>query len=155
MIYSKPELVLLTEAECIKQGLDAPLMCSIIEVVSEWNPARVELCSDDSWVHNPALAGHGREELMLLGRRVGLCQFSGIQARELGNKSTLDELLSPAINLQLGVEVVKRSLERVGGQLDRALIVAYGHPIVSLVPKIVSKIAPFRKLLADKPSPVV
>jgi hypothetical protein len=153
VIYSKPELVCLAESEALKQHFDPALVCSLVEVLSGWNPAKME--ARDTMASNPALQYENPEEYQVMSHCIGLMQFTGLQARALGYTQKLEDLLQPELNLEIGIKVLINSLAVTTKRLQQALVVMYGYSIASLIPKIVSKIKPYEEFLASPLRPSV
>src|SRR5271154_3953781 len=147
MIYTKPQLVLIAEAESIKQDFDAALTCSLIDCLSSWNPALTH--SGENIVVNPSLLFRDASEANLAQTHIGLMQFLGEQARHLDYEQDLDGLLGPSLNVEIGVKLLIGALASTSSELERALIVLHGYRITSLLPRIIGKIASYREFLAS------
>jgi len=151
MIWERKELCLLVEAEALKQEIDPALCAAIVEVVSEWQPNRISVLSDDDLHLQPSAFPTKAGEMALMASRIGLFQFQGAQARHLDYKQGLDDLLLPTTNLEIGIKLLKRSLEQAGRAVDRALLIMYGYSIVPMIPKIAMKVKAFRELFLTRP----
>lgn len=145
MLWSKPEIARIVDGGATENGIDPALICSVVDVLSDWNPARLEQ-SLDPQQFNPALAQQIGPE-----QRLGLLQFTRAQAQELGFKETQEELLAPTLNVRIGCLVLKKALAQTGGEAGRALLLCHGYSIASLIPKILNKVKMYRVFLAARP----
>lgn len=140
MVYSKPEMLSMT----IDQTKDhAPLVCALIQVLSEWQPATVNHSPED-------YVPYVNEEPEQLGT-YGLMQFTGRQARESGYKGKLSDLIDPPVNLGVGIAVLRDALSRTP-KLESGLTIYLGRARANLIPAIVGLISAYEKLLAERPS---
>ena len=147
MIFTKPQLVLIVEAEALKQKFDPALVCSVVDVVSEWHPERV--IPQESLAFNPALS-YNPAENHIVSSSIGLMQFTGLQARQLGySKHNIEDLTQPELNVEIGIKLLLMALDSTSRRLEM-----YSYKIATLIPKIVSKIKPYEEFLASPARPV-
>lgn len=152
MIFTRIQLVLLAEAESLKQEIDPAIVCSVIEVMSAWHPELIMASTDN---FNPGLSFGTQEEKSINGSNLGLLQFSGSQARTLGYKQNADGLLAPEINMEIGVKILRQCLAQANNNLARALTLMYGYKAASLAQKVFSKIPNFTEFLSSPLRPEV
>jgi hypothetical protein len=151
MLYTKPSLVVLCESESLKQSFDPAIPCAIIECMSEWHPELI-LATLDAY-SNPSLSFSTQAESIVNYSTIGLMQFTGSQARLHGYKQDMDGLLYPETNLEIGIKILKMSIEATNNKLDRALVTMYGYRITGLLPKVFSKIRPYHDFLNSELRP--
>ena len=152
MIYTRNSLVILAEAESLKQDLDPSIACAVVDTLSGWHPELV-MPSTDSL--NPSLTYKDQAEQNLNRSYLGLCQFLGASARDLGYKQDLEGLLVPETNLEIGVKLLKRSLAQTSDRLDRALVLMYGQRSSSLTARVFSKINAYHRHLTSPARPQI
>lgn len=155
VIYTRAQLVLKAEAEALKQEIDPALICAVVDQLSSWNPAKTEVIGDEGF--NPAIVYPTAEDAALASCRIGLMQFTGKQARQLGYKENLDGLLEPDRNLEIGIILLKNALAATGKQFDRSLVVVYGYSIVASIRRILGKIRQYQAFLSSpaRPNPTI
>jgi hypothetical protein len=145
MIYQKNELCRIAADTAVREGIPPEFCCAIIDVLSAWSPSLMET-SPDPQIFNPALPKAQIEA------KLGLMQISSTSAKNLEYKESQMELLEPALNVQIGCKLLKKSLEQCGNNADRALLVTYGYSVASLIPQIQSKVAAYKIFLAQRPT---
>ena len=99
MAYSKQDIALLADAAAKKRGVPAWLVKGIIEQESNWNPE----------------AGNSTD-----GGSTGLMQVHPTNFKAYGVRR--EDLLDPAKNIQVGVDILAASLAKTKGNIPRALI---------------------------------
>jgi soluble lytic murein transglycosylase-like protein len=85
---------------------------------------------------------------------LGLLQFSGAQAREMGHKTEdMAALLDPETNLEIGIKLLKLSLLQASNRLDRALVLMYGHRGTPVAIRVFSKLKRYHEHLNSPQRP--
>ena len=152
MIYTRNSLVILAEAESLKQDLDPSIACAVVDTLSGWHPELV-MPSTDSL--NPSLTYKDQTEQNLNRSYLGLCQFLGASARDLGYKQDMEALLAPELNLEVGVKLIKLALLQASNRLDRALTLVYGHRGQSIAIRVFSKLKKYHDHLNSPMRPAI
>lgn len=132
MIYSKTEiLTLLLDAS---DGTDPALACSIIHALSQWQPNTKNVSGSDdteTW---------------------GLFQFTTQQARQHGYKGELLQLLEVELNIKLGLEIMRNSLEIANNTADKALLLYLGRSRAGMIHGILALIPLYNELIEARPN---
>jgi soluble lytic murein transglycosylase-like protein len=120
------QLVALARRAADAQGLDAPLVCAVIEQESGWNPwaMRYEPAFFAKYVAslftNYKITA---SEAYARGFSWGLMQVMGQVGREAGfDAPFLATLCDPEQGLAVGCRVLRRKFDAVGGDCTRALL---------------------------------
>lgn len=120
-----PLLVALARRAAGAQGLDAPLVCAVIEQESGWNPwaMRYEPAFFAKYVAslytNYKISA---SEAYARGFSWGLMQVMGQVAREAGFAGPyLSALCDPEQSLAVGCRVLQKKFDAMGGDCTRAL----------------------------------
>lgn len=124
------DLIALARTTAASHGLEASLVCAVVEQESGWNPwaLRYEPAFFTKYVaplvgtqHLSATESNGRATSW------GLMQVMGQVAREHGFAGlSLAELCDPATALQIGCQVLSSKLSSAGGNSQRALLLWNG-----------------------------
>jgi hypothetical protein len=150
LIYTKPQLVCIVEAQALKHDIDPCIPCAIIEVISQWHPEKI--APHDTVSSNPSLS-YNPQEFYIVASSIGLMQFTGLQARNLDYNQTLEELCEPKLNVEIGCKLLQQSLSATTDRLERALIVMYGYRIATMIPRVMSKLKPYHDFLNSPARP--
>ena len=147
MIYAKNELAAIVADTAQAENIDAAFVMSIVDCLSQWNPALIEQ-SLDPQQYNPALARN-----VAPNARYGLLQVSCESAKEqLEFKGKPEELLAPTLNVSLGCRLLKSALAQCGNNAERSLLVCYGYSINTMIPRIKGKIEAYKQFIARRPT---
>ena len=115
MTLSKAELIALAQQKAEKYGLEAALVCAIVEQESQWNTwaTRYEPAFYERYV---VPLNESRSESAARATSWGLMQCMGQVARERGfGGPYLSELCDPDIGLDMGCKHFAAMLAAVGG----------------------------------------
>src|SRR5208283_3316624 len=121
-----PKLLQLAQRAAEAEGLDAALVCAVVEQESGWNPwaMRYEPLFFAKYVA-PLYTNNkvGATEAYARGISWGLMQVMGQTAREMGVSSPyLSTLCDPAVGLAVGCKVLRRKLDACGGDAAKGLL---------------------------------
>src|SRR5260370_14771439 len=113
------KLLALAQRAAETEGLDAALVCAVVEQESGWNawPMRYEPAFFAKYVA-PLYTNNkvGATEAYARGISWGLMQVMGQTAREKGASSLyLSTLCDPAVGLAVGCRILRPKLEAAGG----------------------------------------
>lgn len=130
------------------EGLDAALVCAVVEQESGWNPwaMRYEPLFFTKYVA-PLYTNNkvGATEAYARGFSWGLMQVMGQTAREMGvNSLHLSTLCDPAVGLAVGCKVLKKKLEAAGGDVQKALLAWNGGANPDYAQEVVARLGMYR-----------
>lgn len=131
MIWSKSEMLAMVLEHC--DGTDPALACSIIHAMSQWIPATVNALEPET------------------DATYGLFQFSGQQARQAGYKGELKNLIDAQLNIELGTQLLRESLEKANNRAEAALLSFLGRSRAQMIPGIVAMIPQYERLIGSMP----
>lgn len=134
-------------SESLKAGLDPGLVCAVVHSLSQWMPASINHAPSDlipGWDITPEEANNQQTTF-------GLFQFTGQQAREAGYKDNLTSLLDPPVNIQLGIKILKDSLQRTP-KVEVGLMCYLGRSRAMLVPGILAFVERYGELISQRES---
>jgi soluble lytic murein transglycosylase-like protein len=143
-----PKLVALAERAAQAEGLEAALVCAVVEQESGWNPwaMRYEPAFFAKYVA-PLYTNNkvGATEAYARGISWGLMQVMGQTAREKGaNSPFLSTLCDPAVGLAIGCRVLRQKLDAVGGDVRRALLAWNGGANPEYADEVLARMARYR-----------
>lgn len=120
-----PKLIDLARKAADTEGLDAAIVCAVVEQESGWNPwaMRYEPAFFAKYVA-PLYTNNkvGATEAYARGFSWGLMQVMGQTARETGlNSLHLSTLCDPAVGLAVGCKILKKKWLSAGGEIQKAL----------------------------------
>ena len=120
------KLLPLAQKAAEAEGLDAALVCAVVEQESGWNPwaMRYEPLFFAKYVA-PLYTNNkvGATEAYARGISWGLMQVMGQTAREKGVTSPyLSYLCDPGAGLAVGCRILRQKLNATGGDVTRALL---------------------------------
>ncbi len=120
------KLVELASQAAVAEGLDAGLVCAVVEQESNWNTwaMRYEPLFFAKYVA-PLYTNNkvGATEAYARGISWGLMQVMGQTAREMGmNSPFLSAMCDPAVGLAVGCKVLRKKMGACGGDIHRGLL---------------------------------
>jgi soluble lytic murein transglycosylase-like protein len=130
------------------EELDAAVVCAVVEQESGWNPwaMRYEPLFFAKYVA-PLYTNNkvGATEAYARGFSGGLMQVMGQPAREMGVTSLhLSTLCDPTVGLTVGCKILKKKLERAGGELKKALQAWNGGGNPDYAEEVVARLERYR-----------
>jgi soluble lytic murein transglycosylase-like protein len=130
------------------EGLDASVVCAVVEQESAWNPwaIRYEPLFFAKYVA-PLYTNNkvGATEAYARGFSWGLMQVMGQTAREMGvNSLHLSALCDPAVGLAAGCKILKKKLVGAGGDLRKALQAWNGGANPDYAEEVVARVGRYR-----------
>jgi soluble lytic murein transglycosylase-like protein len=143
-----PKLMEMARKAADAEGLDAAVVCAVVEQESGWNPwaMRYEPLFFAKYVA-PLYTNNkvGATEAYARGFSWGLMQVMGQTAREIGvNSLHLSTLCDPAVGLAVGCKILKQKLERAGGELRKALQAWNGGGNPDYAEEVVARVPRYR-----------
>lgn len=113
-----------------RHGLDAALVCAVVEQESSWNPWAMRYEPKFFAKYVASLYTNNKvsaTEAYARGFSWGLCQVMGQVAREFGfTDHNLSALCDPETGLEFGCKVLAKKLERAGGDEVKGLLLWNG-----------------------------
>jgi soluble lytic murein transglycosylase-like protein len=108
------------------EGLDAAIVCAVVEQESNWNTwaMRYEPLFFAKYVA-PLYTNNkvGATEAYARGISWGLMQVMGQTAREMGmNSPFLSAMCDPAVGLAIGCKVLRKKMDACGGDTPKGLL---------------------------------
>ena len=142
------KLLALAQRAAEAEGLDAALVCAVVEQESGWNPwaMRYEPAFFAKYVA-PLYTNNkvGATEAYARGISWGLMQVMGQTAREKGASSLyLSTLCDPAVGLAVGCRILRQKLEAVGGDAARALLAWNGGANRDYADEVLARVGRYR-----------
>jgi soluble lytic murein transglycosylase-like protein len=148
----KTSLIELAKTIAGRFGLDADLVCAIVEQESAWDPEtiRYEPAFFVRYVTPVEESGQlyptGETEARSRAFSWGLMQIMGQCARELGFEGAyLSALCGPEVGLEFGCRLLVRKLALAGGDLTRALQLWNGGANSNYANEVVARIGKYRE----------
>jgi len=147
MVFDSKLLALARKAAEL-EGLDAPVVCAVVEQESAWNPwaMRYEPLFFAKYVA-PLYTNNkvGATEAYARGFSWGLMQVMGQTARETGvNSLFLSTLCDPAAGLAVGCKVLRKKLDAAGGDLRKALLAWNGGGNPDYPDEVMARVSKYR-----------
>jgi soluble lytic murein transglycosylase-like protein len=122
----KQALIVLAQQKAEKYGLDAALVCSVIEQESNWNPfaVRYEPAFYARYIVPSIEVGHfGHTEATCRATSWGLMQVMGQTARDSGfGGPFLSELCDPEVGIEIGCKYLSVLYSKTGNNMRDALL---------------------------------
>jgi len=142
------KLVPLAQKAAEAEGLDAALVCAVVEQESGWNPwaMRYEPMFFAKYVA-PLYTNNkvGATEAYARGMSWGLMQVMGQTAREKGASSLyLSTLCDPAVGLALGCRILRQKLDASGGDARKALLAWNGGANPDYADEVLARVERYR-----------
>ncbi len=142
------KLVQLAERAASAEGLDAALVCAVVEQESNWNTwaIRYEPLFFAKYVA-PLYTNNkvGATEAYARGISWGLMQVMGQVAREVGvNAPFLSMLCDPAAGLAAGCKVLRRKLDSCAGDTHRGLLAWNGGGNPDYADEVLSRVSRYQ-----------
>ena len=142
------KLMALTRRAAETEGLDAAVVCAVVEQESGWNPwaMRYEPLFFAKYVA-PLYTNNkvGATEAYARGFSWGLMQVMGQTARETGvNSQFLSALCDPAAGLAAGCKILRRKIEGASGDLRKALLAWNGGGNPDYADEVMARVAKYR-----------
>ena len=143
-----PKLLVMAQRAAEAEGLDAALVCAVVEQESGWNPwaMRYEPAFFAKYVA-PLYTNNkvGATEAYARGISWGLMQVMGQTAREKGASSLyLSTLCDPAVGLAVGCRILRQKLEAAGGDAARALLAWNGGANRDYADEVLARVGRYR-----------
>jgi len=143
-----PKLLQLAQRAAEAEGLDAALVCAVVEQESGWNPwaMRYEPAFFAKYVA-PLYTNNkvGATEAYARGISWGLMQVMGQTAREKGASSLyLSTLCDPAAGLAVGCRILRQKLDAAGGDAGRALLAWNGGSNPDYADEVLVRVGRYR-----------
>jgi soluble lytic murein transglycosylase-like protein len=123
VLVDNQALIDLAKQKAVEHGLDASLVCAVVEQESGWNPWAIRY-EPGFYEHYVApLPGLSPTEAHARSISWGLMQLMGEVARELGFANTyLSSLLDAATGLDWGCRHLARKMAQASGDVSKALL---------------------------------
>ncbi|HXX99800.1 MAG TPA: lytic transglycosylase domain-containing protein [Candidatus Limnocylindrales bacterium] len=142
------KLMALARKAAEAEGLDAAVVCAVVEQESGWNPwaMRYEPLFFAKYVA-PLYTNNkvGATEAYARGFSWGLMQVMGQTARETGvNSLFLSMLCDPAAGLAVGCKILRKKIEAAGGDLHEALLAWNGGGNPDYADEVMARVAKYR-----------
>jgi soluble lytic murein transglycosylase-like protein len=142
------KLLALAQRAAEAEGLDAALVCAVVEQESGWNPwaMRYEPGFFAKYVA-PLYTNNkvGATEAYARGISWGLMQVMGQTAREKGASSLyLSTLCDPAVGLAIGCRILRQKLDAAGGDAARALLAWNGGANKDYADEVLARVGRYR-----------
>jgi soluble lytic murein transglycosylase-like protein len=142
------KLLALAQRAAEAEGLDAALVCALVEQESGWNPwaMRYEPGFFAKYVA-PLYTNNkvGATEAYARGISWGLMQVMGQTAREKGAGSLyLSTLCDPAVGLAVGCRILRQKLDAAGGDAARALLSWNGGANKDYADEVLARVGRYR-----------
>ena len=142
------KLLALAQRAAEAEGLDAALVCAVVEQESAWNPwaMRYEPAFFAKYVA-PLYTNNkvGATEAYARGISWGLMQVMGQTAREKGASSLyLSTLCDPAVGLAVGCRILRQKLESAGGDPAKALLAWNGGANPDYADEVLARVGRYR-----------
>ena len=142
------KLLVLAQRAAEAEGLDAALVCAVVEQESRWNPwaMRYEPAFFAKYVA-PLYTNNkvGATEAYARGISWGLMQVMGQTAREKGASSLyLSTLCDPTVGLAVGCRILRQKLEAAGGDAAKALSAWNGGANRDYADEVLARVGRYR-----------
>jgi soluble lytic murein transglycosylase-like protein len=139
-----PELIALVRAAAATHGLDATLVCAVVEQESAWDAHAIR--------YEPGFRARYVAPLELtpteeIARSIswGLLQVMGQVAREHGFvEKFLSALCEPATGIDIGCAVLAAKLASAGGNVPRALALWNGGANAGYADEVLARVAKYK-----------
>ncbi len=134
-------------------GVDAALVCAIIEVSSQWSVS-LNSWEPEPWllqIHPNDFKG-GEPEYVAMGTRFGLMQFLGSKAKAGGYPKISADLGDPKTNIEAGCTILKSIMGQGTPSLLAVLMNWYGFDKRRMAEYTIAVLPRFREFVAARPA---
>ena len=138
------ELITLARKAAVKHGLDAALVCAVVEQESSWQPFAIRY-EPEFRARYVAPLGLPPTEEVARSISWGLMQVMGQLAREHGfTAKFLSALCEPQTGLDVGCDVLAAKLKVASGDVPRALNLWNGGANTNYAGEVLAKVEKYR-----------